>query len=487
MCGICGIIKPRGKSITRNEFYYFLNILIISETRGSDSAGVFYVKNDGETVVMKSEGGSSIISGIIPYLQDVCAIVGHTRLGTGGTASNNLNNHPHENEDFVLVHNGVVNTIYTDAELGCKGLCDTEELIQSFSFEKRKNPEKTDAENIAEAFGHIYGSWSLCFYNKNLKELYLTTNGSSPLDVITKKDKSTIIFASEFEFFKFAEIPEKEWDELDIADNVLYKVNEDLDLEFLTKYEENHYSCTYGNSYNWRGTSKSKRSGAMFDYNNYFGEDVSWYNNNNRYHESSKYVSVMKWILENGIEFDLETKEATDLVNIYTNQELKEEAINSLIEGRFALNLKKGQVSYLEVNRRKGVYKVSRKIKSKIESLFLEIFEYSYKEYLESIRESGYSEYIYDIMDSNFRIEKSLLEATPWYVKTLICSYGVVFVGGEGNNGNKIEVEQFKLSSGILCSSCRSTYYSVKKYNDGTEVYTCPECSYNFSVCESNV
>jgi len=186
MCGIVGIIK--NGDITKKEFAEFKNLLLAAETRGKDATGAAYIMRSGEVHILKTGARASSVVDFLPYRSGICALLGHTRLGTGGSAYQNENNHPHTAGDWVLVHNGVVSS--SRQNLACVSRCDTEEIVQTLA-----SIDKEDTvEIIKAAFPYISGSFSLAFYNKRTKEVFLTTNGKNPLHIV--RANRTVYFGS---------------------------------------------------------------------------------------------------------------------------------------------------------------------------------------------------------------------------------------------------------------------------------------------------
>ena len=101
MCGIVGYTGPR------NSVQPILEGLSRLEYRGYDSAGIC-LKLNGKLDIVKKEGKLENLRALLAQSSPTSEVgIGHTRWATHG-AVNNDNAHPHGNEDFAVVHNGII-------------------------------------------------------------------------------------------------------------------------------------------------------------------------------------------------------------------------------------------------------------------------------------------------------------------------------------------------------------------------------------------
>ena len=199
MCGVVGIIKKEGFPITWEEHQDFLSMLEEAQSRGNQATGVIYVYEDGKIFCMKSPSASLLAADFIPHRKGIRALLGHTRKSTGGMPKDNFNNHPHETPNWALIHNGTCWTSVLDKDLGLKTKCDTEEFIRMFEYMANKNKEYSLQNILKKSLEEMDGSWSLAFVNKKNGELFLTTNGSSPLSCVYFKQG--MLFSSLASYF----------------------------------------------------------------------------------------------------------------------------------------------------------------------------------------------------------------------------------------------------------------------------------------------
>jgi glutamine---fructose-6-phosphate transaminase (isomerizing) len=101
MCGIVGYTGPR------NSVQPILEGLSRLEYRGYDSAGIC-LKINNKLEIVKKEGKLENLREALTHTNPSSHVgIGHTRWATHG-AVNNDNAHPHGNDDFAVVHNGII-------------------------------------------------------------------------------------------------------------------------------------------------------------------------------------------------------------------------------------------------------------------------------------------------------------------------------------------------------------------------------------------
>lgn len=178
MCGIVGYIGEEQVAPI------LLEGLAKLEYRGYDSAGIA-VLNNGEIQMVKAVGklinleektdGGKNVEGVLG--------IGHTRWATHGKP-NEVNAHPHCSENFVLVHNGIIEN---EKALRKKYLSNVEFVSETDTEVIVRLLEKftSEGENTEVAIMHlidiIEGSYALAIIDKRDSEKMYAVKNKSPL------------------------------------------------------------------------------------------------------------------------------------------------------------------------------------------------------------------------------------------------------------------------------------------------------------------
>jgi glucosamine 6-phosphate synthetase-like amidotransferase/phosphosugar isomerase protein len=115
MCGLCGVIlgrKRRRRTALRQIAGLFTELLLDSQIRGTDAAGVAVVGRDGSYKLLKRPGPAGLLvedklyGRVVEFDNKVTAVLGHTRRKSRGSERNSLNNHPIRAGRVMGCHNG---------------------------------------------------------------------------------------------------------------------------------------------------------------------------------------------------------------------------------------------------------------------------------------------------------------------------------------------------------------------------------------------
>lgn len=175
MCGIFGYVGPRNDAGN-----IVLEGLKTLEYRGYDSWGIAAKKADGSLVVEKHVG--KIGNATLPEMN--CSIaIGHTRWAThGGVTDQNAHPHVSEDQEVVVVHNGIVENFESlKKELEAKGYhfsseTDTE-VIAHLAAEIKKT--ESDLRQVAlKTFHRLEGLNGIIFFFPKEEAIFAIKNGS---------------------------------------------------------------------------------------------------------------------------------------------------------------------------------------------------------------------------------------------------------------------------------------------------------------------
>ncbi len=164
-----------------------------AEERGTDAAGISYIKN-GHVAIYKRPKPAHKIKFNIP--ENTVAVMGHTRLATQGDKENNYNNHPfpgHADKAFAFAHNGV---LYNDTALRKsynlpKTNIETDSYIAVQLIEQQKKLDFNSLRNMAE---DVMGNFVFTILDEN-NMLYFV-KGNNPLYLIYLERFGLYIYSS---------------------------------------------------------------------------------------------------------------------------------------------------------------------------------------------------------------------------------------------------------------------------------------------------
>ena len=204
MCGILGIITNKNSQIDSGLIKSTTDHLFkLSETRGKEASGLFVRTEDAIYAYKQSSPPHEMIKSreykdiSNKYFNIGTAIIGHSRLVTNGSQTENNNNQPVIKKGAIGVHNGIVvnvDDLFKTFQFKKLYQVDSEvilDLIQKFREENGSLVAATQ-----KAFANIKGSASIAIMLNNLPYLVLATNTGS-LYFHQNEKAGIFIFASE--------------------------------------------------------------------------------------------------------------------------------------------------------------------------------------------------------------------------------------------------------------------------------------------------
>lgn len=174
MCGIVGYIGPK------DAVAPIIDGLSRLEYRGYDSAGIC-LNIAGELTEFKKEGKLKNLENLLHTAKPKSSFgIGHTRWATHGGV-NDQNAHPHINDTFAIVHNGIIENateLKADLNYNFKSETDSEVFLAVVTneFSALGSVEKA----ISSAFKKVEGNSAFVIMHRETQKIYALKN-SAPL------------------------------------------------------------------------------------------------------------------------------------------------------------------------------------------------------------------------------------------------------------------------------------------------------------------
>ena len=206
MCGIWGLIS-NGDGLNRGIIEGIVKkLLILSESRGKEAAGIAMTSKDGVRVFKRASAASHMIhtdayrvfwNRSFDPSSGSFAAIGHSRLVTNGSALKPENNQPVAGTGVVTVHNGILVNIdalwQNHPELTRHAEVDTEAFVALLeAYQKKDSLENA----VRKTFAEISGMASTLNLFVNCNRFVAATNNGSLYRVVSRSGK-TAAFASE--------------------------------------------------------------------------------------------------------------------------------------------------------------------------------------------------------------------------------------------------------------------------------------------------
>jgi len=182
-------------------------------------------------------------------------VITHQRLSTSGHDEKYC--HPFEDDDFVLVHNGIINDF-----LGKNG-SDTYGFFKQFTKQFKKDKGKNREERIKKIIKDLlenlsFGSYSIALFDKKTEKLYYFKNFSTEIHFY---ENENFIYISTIEENKlFLNLIGEGFKELDIKDNIIYRTSIKEDIVIRNIGEIKDYLGDYGGGYDYDWGYKRKKT-----------------------------------------------------------------------------------------------------------------------------------------------------------------------------------------------------------------------------------
>lgn len=236
MCGIIGYIAT---SKHRPDAESFKKALKACSARGTDATGFFTVETG---VVKKDLKATEFIDQFDAQINEAVKsnmLIGHCRATTKGTHKNNVNNHPHESDNFILVHNGSIRNSDEVTDYKFRSECDSENIL---AYVEKYGVSK-GLQEMYEGDGQ-----SIALYDKKLKKIWLFRNSNPAVILLDKKEK-IIYFGSTYDivnpFYRYSSfLGFSTWDNMtafETSKNKLYLISPEKGMEKAEELKQKTY------------------------------------------------------------------------------------------------------------------------------------------------------------------------------------------------------------------------------------------------------
>ncbi len=197
MCGIIGYAGP-GEAVD-----ILVSGLERLEYRGYDSSGIAVVGADGSLEVRRSQG--KLVKLKERIREQPCSGrvgLGHTRWATHGAPSD-VNAHPHQAGDTVVVHNGIIeNYVQLKQEMGLSGAeyrSETDTEVIAHLVDRCVKDEGDFVAGVRKALKRLKGSYAVVILNRAFPEQLVAARKESPL--VVGRGEGEVFFGSDVPAF----------------------------------------------------------------------------------------------------------------------------------------------------------------------------------------------------------------------------------------------------------------------------------------------
>lgn len=191
MCGIVGHIGPH------NSIDVVIEGLNRLEYRGYDSAGISFINDAHELVVLKKSGKLENLKGLLKDKKYISrTAIGHTRWATHGEV-NDVNSHPHAHGPVAIVHNGIIENADTlrnrlaKKNFEFRTQTDSEVFLALLTEELEK--QKNFLKAVTEAFKQLDGNSAFVILNRDTSEIVAIKKGAPLVCAINDIDSSVMV------------------------------------------------------------------------------------------------------------------------------------------------------------------------------------------------------------------------------------------------------------------------------------------------------
>lgn len=203
MCGIGGVFPRLGVPFPAKKAVALFTML---EDRGQHASGfaVMYQDADEPVVVKRAVPARKLANKLIDFSsgENTKYVILHTRYSTGGSTTNNGNNHPVVAHNQLITHNGVL--AFNEDDYIFSKLKDTYNVDRLYQVDTEAINAMLHYSGITNLLQYIEGSMSCAWVDyTDVNSVKLFTNGGNPL-VIGMTTVGHFVWASSVEHLEAA-------------------------------------------------------------------------------------------------------------------------------------------------------------------------------------------------------------------------------------------------------------------------------------------
>ena len=194
MCCLFGFLDYKNRISGAQKRKLLQNLLLFSEERGTDAAGIAYAVNGNLKLYKRPIPAGKLKFHLPSY---VSAVMGHARMATQGDASYNNNNHPWigrcGNTPFAFAHNGV---ICNDKEIRKREhLPETNIATDSYVMVQALEKQKVFSTDSIRSISEM-AEGTLCFTLMDSENNIYIVKGNNPIEIRHFEKLGLYVYAS---------------------------------------------------------------------------------------------------------------------------------------------------------------------------------------------------------------------------------------------------------------------------------------------------
>ena len=192
---MCEIQFVMSDTLGNDNVNNFIEMLSKGSKSNDDATGIFsdaYQWKIGKAYEELKDKKDDSIKHVLSALPSNW-LVGHNRLATQGSETDNENNHPFSNDTCTIVHNGIIGNDDTlKTQYGFSYKAETDSAIVPALIDHYIRDGKDEVDAIKESVEELTGSYSIFVYMHSSQNLYYLKNSSTSFYMMKTIDVNDI-------------------------------------------------------------------------------------------------------------------------------------------------------------------------------------------------------------------------------------------------------------------------------------------------------